>query len=202
MNFRNHAKTLAAAALFPLAFASIPAVHVRADSPSSTITGPTHVIQALGTDSPSTIPVYTNVNQALKAEEPIFTTDFSVSDLSGPTTVKAHQTVFYTVAIHNNGLPSAANAVNVRLGVTGGLQPGLSYANVTQSPLTFECSEIATGIDCNYGTLAAGEAVTITFPVYASEAGTGTVWVLVNPQRNVTESDYSNDFATMSVTVN
>jgi uncharacterized repeat protein (TIGR01451 family) len=154
-------------------------------------------------DSPHwTIPVYTNLNDALKAEKPILVTDFSVRDLSGPTTVKANHTVFYTVTIHNNGLPSADNVVNVRLGVTGGLQPGMSYANVTQSPLTFECSEIATGIDCNYGTLVAGEAVTITFPVYASEPGKGMVFVAVNPRRNIVESDYGNDSATMWVTVN
>ena len=44
--------------------------------------------------------------------------------------------------------------------------------------------------------------MTITFPVHASESGQGMVWVDVNPQRNVAEIDYNNDFATMSVTVN
>jgi hypothetical protein len=127
--------------------------------------------------------------------------DLVAVGISGPSTLKAGETAYYTATIRNDGTATPVNSLQVILDFN---LVGPGNGGITQSPSSnnFFCVQDNFRFLCQGGTLAAGEQVTITFPVESfGTAGSANVYLYVNENRAVTESNYYNDYAMESVTV-
>jgi len=127
--------------------------------------------------------------------------DLVAVGISGPSTLKSGQTAYYTATIRNDGSATPVNSVQAILDFSL-VGPGNGSITQYPSPNTFFCVQDNARFLCQDGTLAAGAQMTITFPVESfGTPGSGNVYLYLNENRAVTESNYYNDYAQESVTV-
>ena len=119
--------------------------------------------------------------------------DLAVGISAQPNPVTVQSNLTYTITVTNNG-PDAAKAV----AVNQTLGPGEIF--VTGSASQGLVSASGSAVSCTLGNLAAGSNATVT--VVVSPTATGIVFSTATASSSVTDSDPSNNSATVGVLVN
>ena len=119
--------------------------------------------------------------------------DMAVGISASPNPATLQSNLTYTISVTNNGPDTAKGvAVNQTLGPGEVFVTGFaSQGSVTTSGST---------VSCNLGTMAAGSNATVT--VVVSPTATGVVFSTATVSSSVTDSDPSNNSATVGVLVN
>lgn len=127
---------------------------------------------------------------------PTYLPNLTIGMAATPSPVAANGTLTYTLTVNNVGR-GAAYGVDVR----DLLPSGVTYESASGSGFT--CAPNGSVVDCSGGRLLAGGSATITLAVRApGAAGTITNNATVNPDQTIVETNYADNSASLSTTVN
>ena len=126
--------------------------------------------------------------------------DLVAVKIDGPQTVKDGVAQTYQAVIRNDG--SATNGMEAQINFSGALE-AWSMPPATAAGMICTEKQVPTGtaFSCKGGTIGAGQTVTVQFRAHAAKVGGGDISVVLNPNRNLPETNYNNDVATLHVTV-
>jgi uncharacterized repeat protein (TIGR01451 family) len=131
-------------------------------------------------------------NAELLLEDPRPDTDLSIAKSADATTLTAGEPLTYTLTATNEGGIEALETV-----VTDELPSGYDVTSTEASQGS--CSQSGQTVTCELGALAGGESATVTIEGTPNEAG--EISNTAEVSGNVTDSDPSNDSATVATTV-
>jgi len=108
---------------------------------------------------------------------------------TGPAIVGAGTNVTYTISVTNNGPDAAVNTI-----LADPTPPGLSFL-IADAPCDF-------GFPCSLGTLASGQAVTLTATFAVAANASGTIVNTASVSSDTSDPDAINSSSTAVTTVN
>lgn len=122
------------------------------------------------------------------------TADLSVTKTDAPDPVAAGMDLTYTVTVSNAGPDDATNTV-----LTDTLPAGVNFVSATASQGT--CSQAASTVTCNLGTVTTSTPATVTIVVQPTAAAGSSISNTASVTSDAADPDTANNSATTSTTV-
>lgn len=127
--------------------------------------------------------------------------DLVAVKIDGPQTLRDGVAQTYQAVIRNDG--SATTGMEAQINFSGSVEAWNLPQPATAAGMT--CTELqpqtGTAFSCKGGTIISGQTVSVQFQAHAAKPGAGEISLVLNPARTLTETDYTNDVASLKMTV-